>query len=142
MSNQIPDPNPNSGDHENTKERKHEKDFFGTDQYPFLVLAEKPAYGFFLELGTWNAEPGMPNVAIHARDAGGLGISNADDVRIETADGKKGGFKARLSEQVQPGTLLVDSNHAAARALFEITIDNASGMAIIPPSYAKLWRSE
>ena len=117
-----------------------------TDQYPFLVLAEKPAYSQFLVLSSWFLEPGTrnqePEVAIHARDAGALGISNADDVRIETAGGKKGGFKARLSEQVQPGTLLVDSNHAAARALFEITIDKASGMAIIPPSYAKLWRSE
>jgi hypothetical protein len=102
--------------------------------FPFVVLAEKPAYDF---LGIFAKEAGR--VTIHPQDAAEQGVGDGSPLKIETASGRQAELKTRISEkgaslhQVKPGLLLVNANDRLARALFELEIDPESGIATIAP---------
>jgi anaerobic selenocysteine-containing dehydrogenase len=122
------------------------------EDYPFVLLAEKPAYGF---RGIFRAEATRREATRREatrRDAGFVAMSPEDLrarelpdhglVRLETMSGKKAVLRTRRSEQVARGTLLVDVNDRVAWTLFDLEIDKGNGMAIIPPTRVKLWRNE
>lgn len=111
------------------------------DEYRFQLLAERPAYGFVVEHAPRNLSPEAPTVSIHPADARSLGIRAQDNVRLATPLGSQR-FAAHLSETVRPGTLLVDYNRIVTRNLFPFRIDNSSGMVIVSPTRAKIWRDE
>jgi hypothetical protein len=117
--------------------RNPQSEIRNDDEYPFTILAEKPAYDF---RGVFC--PGLRPLLVAPADAAELGIEDDTSVRIETESGKKASLPARISDRVSSKTLLVNGNCADARALWGMTIDKATGMVTIPPVRGKLWRSE
>jgi len=105
--------------------------------YMFTLLAEKPAYGFLEVFGSSGKQ-----IAVAPTDARALNLSERAVVKLETSSGRQATFELHVTSHVQQGTLLVDANAPAVRALFDVSIDSSSGMVTIPPAQAKLWRKE
>jgi hypothetical protein len=109
----------------------------GSPNYPFMLLAERPAYGF---RGVF--ENPAPVLLMARDDAEELGFTDTDRIRVETAAGGKVELGLALTDRLKPGTVLVNDNPANARALFPAGIDRLTGAVAIPPVRARLWRSE
>ena len=106
-------------------------------EYPFLVLAERPAYGF------GGVFPAAVHPALMTRnDAKQHGVENGDRVTFETRAGAKHEMAVAFSDRVADGALLVDGSRPETRALFAHEVDEVTGIATIPPVRARVWRSE
>jgi hypothetical protein len=104
--------------------------------FPFQLIAEKPAYDF---QGLFSTDSGK--VLIHPDDAAANRIGTGADVNLETARLGKTCFRVQTSRRVLPGTLLVNANEPQVSELFEIEYEPMSGLPVVPPKAVKLWPS-
>jgi anaerobic selenocysteine-containing dehydrogenase len=107
------------------------------EKYPFLLLAERPAYGFH----------GVFSNATHAllmtrEDAKRLAIETGDRVKLGTRLGTRHEMDVAVSDRVPVGVLLVNDSQPAVRALFAREVDKLAGIVTVPPAWVKVWRSE
>jgi anaerobic selenocysteine-containing dehydrogenase len=106
-------------------------------EYPFVLLAERPAYDF---RGVFAA---AANPLLMTRnDARQLNVEDGDQVKLETQVGAKLALSVAVSDRVQNGVLLVNGSLADTRALFPCEVDKLAGIVTIPPVRVKVWPSE
>lgn len=102
-------------------------------RYPFLLVGEEPAFGF---LGLFNGDKGLK---LNPADMERLGLKEGDGVRVRSAQAELS-LQARVSFEVPPGVVALDTNLPENRELFQILIDPRTQDPIIAPVPVRLWK--
>lgn len=102
-------------------------------RYPFLLVGEQPAFGFF---GLFGEDKGLK---LNPADMERLGLEEGDEVGVRSAQGELS-LQARVSFEVPPGVAVLNTSLPENRGVFQILIDPRTQDPIIAPVPVRLWK--